>query len=127
MKLSSAGRTHVGRRRPHNEDSFRLLREDHLFIVADGMGGHASGELASQMSVEAMTEFFRATAADPELTWPEKTNPDRSTAENRIAGGIQLGNRRIWERATREGQHRGMGTTVVAAWFDGTRLYIGHV
>ena len=57
MKLNAAGRTHVGMKRAHNEDSLRLCRDEGLFIVADGMGGHASGEVASQMSVETLAGF----------------------------------------------------------------------
>ena len=51
MRLTSAGRTHVGMKRAHNEDSLRLFREENLFIVADGMGGHAAGEVASSTAV----------------------------------------------------------------------------
>ena len=95
MKLTSAGRTHVGMKRSANEDSLRICREENLFVVADGMGGHASGEIASQMSVETLAEFFRATSEDDEITWPYKMEKDRRYDENRVATGIKLSNRRI--------------------------------
>ena len=127
MKLTSAGRTHVGMRRTHNEDSLRLFREENLFIVADGMGGHASGEVASQMSVETLAEFFRATAEDDEITWPYKMDKGRKYEENRVITGIKLSNRRIHEAAARDAKLKGMGTTIVVTFFVNDTCYVGHV
>jgi protein phosphatase len=127
MKLAAAGRTHVGMKRAHNEDSLRLCRDEGLFIVADGMGGHASGEVASQMSVETLAEFFRATAEDDEITWPYKIDKDRKYDESRVVTGIKLSNRRIFESASRDTRLKGMGTTIVATFFNEERCYIGHV
>ena len=70
MKIRYAAKTDVGMKRTHNEDNYFLLDEDSLFIVADGMGGHSSGEVASKMATEAMAEFFQRTR-DAEATWPE--------------------------------------------------------
>ncbi len=127
MKLTSAGRTHVGMKRAHNEDSLRLFREENLFIVADGMGGHASGEVASQMSVETLAEFFRATAEDDEITWPYKMDKGQRYEENRVVTGIKLSNRRIHEAAARDAKLKGMGTTIVVTFFVDGVCYIGHV
>lgn len=127
MKLASAGRTHVGMKRSHNEDSLRLFREENLFIVADGMGGHASGEVASQMSVETLAEFFRSTSEDDEITWPYKMDKGRKYEENRVVTGIKLSNRRIFESAARDRKLKGMGTTIVAAFFVNDLCYVGHV
>ncbi len=127
MKLTSAGRTHVGMKRTHNEDSLRLFREENLFIVADGMGGHASGEVASQMSVETLAEFFRATSEDDEITWPYKMDKGRKYEENRVVTGIKLSNRRIHEAAARDAKLKGMGTTIVVTFFVAGACYIGHV
>ncbi len=127
MKLTSAGRTHVGMKRAHNEDSLRLFREENLFIVADGMGGHASGEVASQMSVETLAEFFRATAEDDEITWPYKMDKGRKYEENRVVTGVKLSNRRIFEAASRDVKLKGMGTTIVVTFFVNDTCYIGHV
>ncbi len=127
MKLHSAGRTHVGMKRSHNEDSLKVYRDENLFIVADGMGGHASGEVASQLSVETLTEFFRATAEDEEITWPYKLDKGRRYAENRVVTGIKLSNRRIFESAARDAKLKGMGTTIVVTYFTEDQCYVGHV
>lgn len=127
MRLTSAGRTHVGMKRAHNEDSLRLFREENLFIVADGMGGHASGEVASQMSVESLAEFFRATAEDDEVTWPYKMDKGRKYEENRVITGIKLSNRKIFESASRDSKLKGMGTTIVVVFFVNGGAYVGHV
>ena len=127
MRVTSAGRTHVGMKRAHNEDSLRLFREESLFIVADGMGGHASGEVASQMSVETLAEFFRATAEDDEVTWPYKMDKGRKYDENRVITGIKLSNRKIFESASRDAKLKGMGTTLVVAFFVNGGCYVGHV
>lgn len=127
MRLTSAGRTHVGMKRMHNEDSLRLYREENLFIVADGMGGHASGEVASQMSVETLAEFFRSTSEDDEITWPYKMDKGKKYEENRVITGVKLSNRRIHEAATRDSKSKGMGTTIVVTFFVNDTCYIGHV
>jgi len=91
------------------------------------MGGHASGEVASQMSVETLAEFFRATSEDDEITWPYKMDKDRRYDESRVITGIKLSNRRIFESASRDARLKGMGTTIVVTFFAKENCYIGHV
>src|ERR1700721_962753 len=100
-------------KRTHNEDNFSIMEESGLYIVADGMGGHASGEVASKMAVDALKEFFSATANDPERTWPYKMDRSKGYEENRLITGIKLANLRIYESAQRDPRQRGMGTTIV--------------
>ncbi len=127
MRLSVAGNTDVGLKRTHNEDAFLLLPEEHLYCVADGMGGHASGEVAAHIAVEEMAEFFRLTGRDEDATWPFKEDPAHGRDENRLLTGVKLANLRIYERALSDERLRGMGTTLVAAYFPGSRALIGHV
>lgn len=127
MKLKYAGMTHVGMKRTHNEDALYLLPEESLYIVADGMGGHASGEVASQMAVETVTSFFRMTTRDEEVTWPFKEEKNLRYDENRLVAGIKFSNQRIFEAAAREARFKGMGTTIVTAFFTQGGAYLGHV
>lgn len=129
MRLSHAGASDVGRKRAHNEDAFLLLPEEQLYCVADGMGGHASGEVAARIAVEEMAEFFRITGRDDEATWPFRPDPARDADENRLLTGVKLANLRIHERARADERLHGMGTTLVAAHFprDGREVLVGHV
>jgi protein phosphatase len=114
-------------KRTHNEDNFSIIEDSGLYIVADGMGGHASGEIASKMAVEALREFFAATASDPERTWPYKMDRSKGYEENRLITGIKLANLRIFESAQREPRQRGMGTTIVALFAVEDGVYLAHV
>jgi protein phosphatase len=127
LKVEVAGETNVGMKRTHNEDNFSILEGSGLYIVADGMGGHASGEVASKMAVDAMKEFFAATSNDPERTWPYKMDRSKGYEENRLITGIKLANLRIYESAQRESRQRGMGTTIVTIFAVEDGVYIAHV
>lgn len=122
-----AGETNVGMKRTHNEDAFDLIDEERLYLVADGMGGHASGEVASKMAIETLREFFSATSQDPEATWPYKMDKARGYEENRLITGIKLANLRIHEAAQREPKLRGMGTTIVSILVCDEGVLIAHV
>jgi PPM family protein phosphatase len=129
MRLSHAGTSDVGRKRTHNEDAFLLLPEEQLWCVADGMGGHASGEVAARIAVEEMAEFFRLTGRDEEATWPFKADPAKAYDENRLLTGVKLANLRIHERAQVDPRLHGMGTTLVALSLprEGRTALVGHV
>jgi protein phosphatase len=114
-------------KRSHNEDNLAILSEENLYMVADGMGGHASGEVASEMAVETVADFFRETAKDEDVTWPYKMEKGRKYEENRLAAGIKLANLRIYETAAQNAAQRGMGTTLVALAFNGNSAFLGHV
>jgi protein phosphatase len=128
MRAVAAGISDVGLQRDHNEDSFAILREHALYIVADGMGGHRAGDVASKLATEAIVDFFRATATE-DFTWPFHFDARLSEEENRLLTGIRLANRQIIERSTRSREFHGMGTTVVGALFSGKKrkMFIGHV
>lgn len=127
MQLHSVGRTHTGRVREHNEDSIRLDRAHNLFVVADGVGGNACGEVASALAVETVAEFIRAASEDAELTWPFKAEGDSDPFESRLEVSIRLANRRIREAVRLDPQTLGMSTTIVACQFVDEECYIAHV
>jgi PPM family protein phosphatase len=128
LRAIAAGLSDVGLQREHNEDSFIVLKEYDLFVVADGMGGHRAGDVASRLATETISEFFRSTERE-DATWPFHFDANLSDDENRLLTGIRVANRQIYERSTRSRDHHGMGTTVVGAMFSPKRkrMYIGHV
>jgi PPM family protein phosphatase len=127
LRVEVAGETNVGRKRNHNEDNLAIFSEFGLYVVADGMGGHASGEVASKMAVDTLKEFFSATSDDPERTWPYKMDRSKGYEENRLITGIKLANLRIFEAAQRDAKQRGMGTTIVSIFTVIDGVYVAHV
>lgn len=128
LRFIAAGRTDVGLIREHNEDSFALLDKHGLFLVADGMGGHLAGDVASKLATETVSTFFDSTVKE-DATWPFHYDPALSVEENRLITGIKMANRTIYEASVRNPEQRGMGTTVVGALVSPTqrKVYIGHV
>lgn len=117
----------MGMKRSHNEDNLCVVPEHNLYMVADGMGGHAHGEVASQMAVDTVANFFRETSQDEDVTWPYKMEKGRRYEENRLSAGIKLANLRIHEVGVQNPDKKGMGTTVVGLFFSGNTAYTGHV
>ncbi|MGM0576329.1 MAG: Stp1/IreP family PP2C-type Ser/Thr phosphatase [Myxococcota bacterium] len=127
MKLQYAGATHVGMKRDHNEDNLMLAPEMNLFVVADGMGGHASGEVASRIAVDTLKQFFEETEADDDITWPYKMDRGLSYDENRLVAAIKLANRNIFETALDDVRLKGMGTTFVGFLVTEEHALVAHV
>jgi protein phosphatase len=98
-----------------------------LFVVADGMGGHNAGEVASRMAVDVVADFIRSTHRGGEITWPFPLNPAYSFDVNRIEVALKLANHRVHDAGERDPEHAGMGTTIVVALVDGDHITIGHV
>lgn len=124
----AAGLSDIGLQREHNEDSYCILPEFDLFLVADGMGGHRAGDVASRMATNAIATFFQTTAGD-DATWPFHFDPTLSVEENRLVTGIKVANKQIFEASVRNRDVQGMGTTLVGALFSRSksRLYVAHV
>ncbi|PYO91355.1 MAG: hypothetical protein DMD58_04760 [Gemmatimonadetes bacterium] len=116
MHITSAGRTDVGVIRSGNEDSFRMIPDRGIFVVADGMGGHAAGEVASEMAVRIVADEIHSVRG---LT-------DDQVAE-RMRAAIRTANGAIFQRTLTEHDKRGMGTTVTALTLFETRFLIGQV
>lgn len=121
-----AARTDLGMRRAHNEDGFGILEDDALVLVADGMGGHAAGEIASGLAIEEVASFYHRACTDPNLRLPFDTNAHLTSVENRLVCGVALANLRIFE-ASADRNRKGMGTTLVAAAIVGSSISIAHV
>jgi PPM family protein phosphatase len=125
--IQAYGLTDVGRKRKHNEDAFALDVNEGLFIVADGMGGHAAGEVASKITVETIGEFIAATRQKEEATWPFKYNHELDFNSNRLAVAIEKANERVMAAVAAQPWLKGMGTTVVAGLLNEKILSLAHV
>ena len=127
MEVKASGLTHVGRQRQHNEDAFLVEPDARLFLVADGMGGHAAGEIASRIAVDSISEFILHTKED-DGTWPHAYDESLKRATNRLMAAVRMANTRVLEAMRKDARLRGMGTTVVACLGDdnGT-MSVAHV
>lgn len=115
MQILSAASTDPGLRRESNEDSFCLRPTLGLFVVADGMGGHAAGEVASHVAVDVIEAYVEHTAGQgDQATWPFGFNPALGIDGNRLASAFKLANRQIQQRTADDASLRGMATTAVA-------------
>jgi protein phosphatase len=124
MRLSAAGFSDPGPR-ASNQDSFLVDLDLGLFVVADGMGGHNAGEVASRMAVDAVCDFIRA-SRDAKLTWPFPFDPEQSFGANRVMAALRMANRRVHEAGGSDPKQAGMGTTLVVLLRDGDRMVVGH-
>lgn len=117
MGILFSGGTDVGRIRRSNEDSYGIYPDLHLYVVADGMGGHVAGEVASRLAVEAIRSFLAATLKNGRSLFPSQ----------RLIQAIQQANEHIIQTSKGDPRLLGMGTTVVAVLIDQDTAYIGHV
>ncbi|MCC6527261.1 MAG: serine/threonine-protein phosphatase [Polyangiaceae bacterium] len=129
-KLVAAGATDPGRRRKHNEDAFLVRPDLGLYAVADGVGGHRAGEVASALALETLAQFFEESRAG---SWPDSYRAlfDLMLAPGgkRLSAAIRAANHAVHARANRLDEHQGMGTTLVAAHLTEAPLawHVGHV
>lgn len=120
--------THSGLRRPSNEDSYCARPDLALFVVADGMGGHVAGEVASQLTVKTIEDFIEQTAAlTKDDTWPFPFEPELSIQANRLKAGIRMANRRLADEQAHESALKGMATTASAVLLGRGPAAIAHV
>ncbi|HXO62051.1 MAG TPA: Stp1/IreP family PP2C-type Ser/Thr phosphatase [Candidatus Acidoferrales bacterium] len=126
MRIVSGGQSDVGQQRTNNEDCFRIVQALNLFVVSDGMGGEAHGEIASAMAVETVVKtcMGEETAA---VTASAKTEPVWSDQTRRLFNAAQLANKKIYESAEANPEQQGMGATLTAAWINEEKLSVVHV
>jgi len=110
-----------------NQDHLGWWPDLGLFVVADGMGGHNAGEVASHMAVEAVHQFIAESAGVADITWPFGLEVGRSIDINRLTTAVRLANRKIYSEGARNPALSGMGTTVVAALVAEDRLALVSV
>jgi len=128
MKLSWTVRTDPGLRRTSNEDSYCTRPDLGLFVVADGMGGHVAGEVASRVAVETIQTFIAETAgADKNRTWPFPFEPAISLEGNRLKAAFRLANRQIANAIADSADLRGMATTASAVLAGREAACVAHV
>jgi protein phosphatase len=124
--LHHAGMTDVGCVRKHNEDNMLMAPELGLFVVADGLGGHAAGEVASQIVVETVGRFV-ADTVEQERTWPVDYDASLSYNANRLRSAVGLSDKAIAEDIRHNPERETMGSTVVAVMVGGNRATFAHV
>jgi PPM family protein phosphatase len=115
----------IAGRRSNNEDAVCARPDLGLFVVADGLGGYDGGEIASALAIDTIHELVRRTAADADVTWPYKLDPQRTLAENEVIVATRLAGDRI--NARRKGELVQMGSTVVVVRIADGRAVVAHV
>ena len=113
--------------RPVNEDSYLCHEELCLFVVADGIGGHAAGEGASRLAVKSIESSVRRSRDIEEYSRPSGIDTSLTLHGNRLRTALDLANRRLFRESEVQDDYTGIGTTVVSALIAGSRLVVGHV
>lgn len=127
MEMEFGTRSDTGRVRENNEDSLRLAPELNLFVVCDGMGGQASGEVASRLAAETIVAHCRDAETNAALPLVGERIDGASKSASRLASAIRLANRAVHQAAQENEAQTGMGATVVAVQFTDERMTIAHV
>jgi serine/threonine protein phosphatase PrpC len=127
VRIASGGMTDVGRVRANNEDCFQIVAPLGLFVLSDGMGGEAHGEIASALAVETVVKHCIDIEANPAARVLGPVQPKWSTRTKRLSTAIHLANKNIFKSAEEHPEQHGMGATLTAAWIDGEKLSIAHV
>jgi PPM family protein phosphatase len=126
MQLSAYGATHPGRR-ASNEDALLVEPALGLFVVADGMGGHKAGEVASRIAVDAIHDVIHKSRDHEDVDWPYGLDSGLSRDANRLRTAVRVANGRVLEASEQQPDYMGMGTTVVAVLATGERLVFAGV
>jgi protein phosphatase len=119
----AVGQTDTGKRRKENQDAYLLIEKESVFIVADGMGGHRGGQVASKLAVTTIEQAFE------KKSFEAAAHEDIDVEASELARAVQMANTAIFNEAKDNPELEGMGTTVVAARFtqNRQRLYVAHV
>jgi len=125
--IESAGITDVGMKRKNNEDSLFLNDEKQFYVVADGMGGHQAGEVASSLVVETLWDYIKRFNGDNEVEELADQDDALSREANRLLSGIHLANKSVFQASQGSENYRGMGSTVSTVYFTDNTLIAANV
>src|ERR1700676_2235937 len=127
LRIEAGARTDLGRVRKNNEDCYQIDPALNLYVLSDGMGGEAHGEVASHLAVQTIVTHCQQ--AENSRATPIFGEPQTDVSErtNRLASAIHLANRKVFETAAANSEQKGMGATIVAAWIQGQKLSLAHV
>ena len=127
LSVQVAGKTDVGVVRKNNEDNFGYDTRFGIFIVCDGMGGAAAGEVASRLGVETVLTYFRESSKNGRFRMIGASHEGMSERANALGSAVQLANSAIYETGSSSETKRGMGSTIVAVLTSGNYISIAHV
>jgi protein phosphatase len=126
IRVRACGLSDVGLTRSHNEDCFDIDPDHQVYVVADGMGGHSHGEVASRIAVKAIRDFVDQTA-DRDTTWPFAYDSRLKRHSNRLKAAIRIAHDKVLRAIRQDGSLVGMGTTVVGVLVDNSTAAVAHV
>lgn len=126
LRVKACGLSDVGMARSHNEDCFEIDQEHQLYVVADGMGGHSHGEIASRIAVETIREFVEK-AVDTDTTWPFNYDSNLERHSNALRSAIRLAHDNVLSAIGRDASLYGMGTTVAGFLINHDTAAVAHV
>ncbi len=124
LALRFAVRSHVGLVRDENEDNFVVMPAHGLYVVADGMGGHAAGQIASEICVKTIADFYQGSKRLQRIPFPTTSGVGEPT--KLLEQSMLMANRAIYQASLEVGSRQGMGTTVVGLQFTGDTVSIAH-
>ncbi len=127
LVLRSFGWTDVGKKRKANEDFYSIVEEAELFILADGMGGHSSGEVASRLAVRHLVDFVVNISRREDFEYSSEVPPIDDPHEQLIHAAILYANERVYIESMKDRAYEGMGTTLVVGFGAGDRIVFAHV
>ncbi len=127
MRIVSGGVTDLGRVRTNNEDCYKIVEPLHLFVLSDGMGGEAHGEVASAMAVETVVKHCLDIDTNSAAEIIGDTEPNWSARTKRLSSSVHLANTNIFNSSEKNLEQHGMGATLTAVWIDGEKLSVAHV
>ena len=127
MRITTGGVTDMGRVRTNNEDCYKIVEPLQLFVLSDGMGGEAHGEIASAMAVETVVKHCLDVETNPAARVIGRVDPNWSARTKRLSTAVHLANKNIFKSAEENPDRHGMGATLTAVWIDDAKLSIAHV